>query len=63
MESWNTAKSAQLYGIEDWGEGYFGINQLGNVVVRPDRGSREIDLSKLVDSLVQRGIHGSKESE
>lgn len=57
MEVWNVSKSAALYGIDNWGEGYFAINSQGNVVVRPDRGSAEIDISTLVGSLVQRGIH------
>jgi arginine decarboxylase len=57
MEVWNSAKSAALYGIENWGEGYFSVNQQGNLVVRPDRGEKEIDVSLLVDSLVSRGIN------
>jgi arginine decarboxylase len=57
MEIWNSSKSSALYGIENWGEGYFAINSAGNVVVRPNRGEAEIDISVLVESLVQRGVH------
>ena len=57
MEVWNSAKSSALYGIENWGEGYFAVNAAGNVVVRPNRGEAEIDISVLVESLVQRGVH------
>jgi arginine decarboxylase len=57
MEVWNSSKSSALYGIENWGEGYFAVNAAGNVVVRPNRGEAEIDISVLVESLVQRGVH------
>ncbi len=57
MDVWNSGKSAALYGIDNWGEGYFSVNAQGNVVVRPSRDSAEIDISTLVDSLVQRGIN------
>ena len=57
MESWDIGKSGALYGIENWGESYFGINASGNVVVRPDRNGVQIDLHEVVKSLVQRGIN------
>lgn len=56
METWNINKSAELYGIGSWGEGYFDVNQKGHVVVRPNRNGQEIDLREFVSLLVQRGI-------
>lgn len=56
MEGWSVAKSASHYGIGLWGEGYFDINEVGNVVVRPDKGEAHIDLHQTVRDLVQRGI-------
>ncbi len=56
MESWSTQRSAELYGIHNWGEGYFDVNAKGNVVVRPERNGNEVDLYEFVNSLVQRGI-------
>jgi arginine decarboxylase len=56
MEGWDVSKSANLYGIERWGEGYFGVNAQGNVVVRPNRNGLEADLHEIVRSLAQRGI-------
>jgi arginine decarboxylase len=32
---WNAEKSAELYGINNWGNGYFRVNQNGNVFVTP----------------------------
>lgn len=35
IESWSIQKSASLYGLENWGGDYFGINSSGNITVRP----------------------------
>jgi arginine decarboxylase-like protein len=32
---WNVEDSLDLYGVNAWGNGYFGINAAGHVVVRP----------------------------
>ena len=56
MEGWDVSKSANLYGIDRWGEGYFGINSSGNVVVRPNRNGVEADLHEIVRSLARRGV-------
>ncbi len=57
MEGWDASKSASLYGIDSWGEGYFAVQSSGNVVVRPNRNGVEADLNLIVRSLVQRGIN------
>jgi arginine decarboxylase len=50
-------KSDELYGISRWGHGYFGTNDLGNIVVYPTRDPKvTVDLKKLVDDIRQRGI-------
>lgn len=57
MQPWSIEDAAELYNISGWGAGYFGINERGNVVVRP-RKDREvaIDLKELVDELLLRDI-------
>jgi arginine decarboxylase len=60
IELWNTKKSAELYLIDSWGAGFFGVNDKGNVEVSP-RGhgtSAEgtVDLKELVSDLEQRGL-------
>ncbi len=57
MEKWDVSRSKQAYGVDLWGEGYFGINADGNVTVTPEPGAKAIDLHEVVRSLVQRGIH------
>ena len=32
---WNKEKSEELYGIKNWGAGYFSISENGNVLVDP----------------------------
>ncbi len=32
---WDSEQSAQLYGINNWGDGYFSINKTGHVCVKP----------------------------
>lgn len=54
---WNAEKSAELYGINNWGNGYFRVNQNGNVFVTPN-GSQgpSVDLHELTQDLLDRGI-------
>lgn len=50
--------SAKLYGIENWGLGYFFINDDGNLAVAPDKDpSRSIDLYRVVQK-----FSGTKQS-
>ncbi len=58
MEIWNSKKSAELYGINNWGAGYFSINTKGNIEICPNgTGSEDkVDLPNLVDDLLERGI-------
>ncbi|MFQ5482559.1 MAG: biosynthetic arginine decarboxylase [Nitrospinaceae bacterium] len=56
MEKWTTDKSLELYNVEGWGAGYFGINPKGHMFVRPDRTSpHTIDLNDLVEDIQSQG--------
>ncbi len=56
-EAWTIQDSTEVYNIRNWGKGYFAINADGNVSVHPEkRGDRSIDLKRLVDQLILRGI-------
>jgi arginine decarboxylase len=49
--------SLDLYHLPAWGQGYFGINEAGHVVVRPEQvAGREIDLYEVVQGLKQREL-------
>lgn len=56
MEGWTPEKSLELYGALRWGDGYFGVNDKGNLVVRPSANGQEIDLFETTQMLVRRGI-------
>ena len=34
-QNWTIEQSAQTYAIENWGDGYFSINDKGHVCVKP----------------------------
>ena len=37
---WSIEDSLELYGANDWGKGYFGVNAAGHVTVLPDQDDR-----------------------
>ena len=49
--------SVDLYAVDAWGAGYFGVNAAGHVVVRPSQEpTREIDLYEVVTALRERDL-------
>ncbi len=57
-KGWSVDDAAELYQVERWGKGYFGVNAAGHVVVRPDPAvpAREIDLYEVVEGLRARDL-------
>ena len=55
---WTPAESAELYGIRNWGSGYFDINEHGNVTVSvPANGARvAVSMMDLIAGMQQRGL-------
>lgn len=55
---WSSQKAAELYGIDEWSNGYFGISSNGDVDVRvPGREAHaSVSLMEIVDGLQQRGL-------
>jgi len=59
LDLWSLKKSAELYGIDNWGAGYFRVNDKGSVEVIPqgkDQNIPGIDLHELVNELQERGL-------
>jgi arginine decarboxylase len=55
--AWKIEDSLELYAVQAWGGGYFGINADGHVVVRPDQTTEhEIDLHEVVRGLEARDL-------
>ena len=47
-------QAVQTYGVENWGAGYFGINRVGNLIVRPTQYDQHAaDVKEIVDYLVR----------
>lgn len=44
---WTTEQSEEIYQINSWGDGYFGINEKGQLVVQPDGYASGVEISLL----------------
>lgn len=58
LERWSVRDSADLYGINNWGAGYFTLNNDGEVAVTPFRepGSPSVSLMEIVKGVKERGM-------
>lgn len=57
MSNWSSNQSAEIYGINAWGNGYFRINDSGNVIITPNgTNGPQVDLHELTQDLTDRGI-------
>jgi len=58
LGEWTPAQSAELYGIRNWGAGYFDINDSGDVTVRvPAEGEHAtVSLMEIIEGMKQRGL-------
>ncbi len=57
LDRWKLSDAFETYRVNEWGKGYFGINNLGNVTVMPTKEPEaSIDLKELIDQLQARGI-------
>lgn len=55
---WTVADARELYGIERWGMGYFGVSDRGNATVEAPtmKGAKSIEFSEILEGLKQRGL-------
>ncbi len=55
--NWTIEDSRELYNVDGWGIGYFGINPKGHVTVHPTKDTeRGLDLFELATDLEQQGV-------
>jgi arginine decarboxylase len=55
--AWTIEDALDLYNVEGWGVGYFGINEKGHVTVHPTRDpARGLDLFELAQDLAAQGV-------
>ncbi len=54
---WTVEDSHDLYNIRQWGNGYFSVNERGNLIAHPGGpGTESLDLKDLVEEVRRRGI-------
>lgn len=55
--AWSPQQSAELYGVESWGHGFFGVNRKGHVTVKleDDQACKEVSLHDIIEGLHDRG--------
>src|SRR3990167_3994329 len=52
VSEWSVAKAVEYYNIENWGSGYFGINEKGHLCVWPyGQPGPSIDMCDVVDEI------------
>ena len=57
MHAWTIRDSLELYNVHNWGRGFFGVSESGQLEVRPrGEGGPAISLPALVEDLRQRGL-------
>ena len=54
---WKNENSKDLYGIDDWGNGYFSINRKGNLTVKPDKSKSQIEILQVIEYLKKNKIN------
>ena len=52
--AWNTGKATELYGIERWGNDYFGLNQAGNITAKTL--NTQVPLLDIIEGMNERGL-------
>ncbi|MFO0934844.1 MAG: arginine decarboxylase, partial [Planctomycetota bacterium] len=52
--SFTVRDAVRLYGIDNWGAGYFDVNEQGRLTIRPNRDDRAVDLYGLLARLRKR---------
>ncbi len=58
LDGWNSVKSAELYGIGAWGQGYFNVTEDGFVAVnlKNGKGTVSVKLCDIVSGIHDRGM-------
>ena len=46
LQQWSVEDSTELYGIRNWGAGYFGVSPEGDVVIYPSGENKGVAVSQ-----------------
>jgi len=53
---WKNERSKELYGIDNWGNGYFDINRNGNLIVKPGKDKHNVEILQVIEYLKKNRI-------
>jgi arginine decarboxylase len=58
LERWTTERSTELYGVREWGAGFFGISQSGELQVTPEPGNftNAVSIPEIIEGIQERGL-------
>ena len=57
FKGWTIEDAEKTYNISKWGDGFFGVNKLGNLVVCPNQKDEfAIDIFKVVEEMKEQGL-------
>ncbi|MBI3210348.1 MAG: biosynthetic arginine decarboxylase [Candidatus Solibacter usitatus] len=57
-DRWTVQDASEMYDVDRWGKNYFSVNSNGHLLVHPTKEPvKFIDLKKLVDQVILRGIN------
>ena len=52
LKNWSIEEARDLYNIANWGQGFFDINEKGNIIILPEKTRNKfLDIKELVDDL------------
>ena len=58
MKNFTIQDATELYGVKEWGYGYFGINSKGHLEVCPTQDENlSVDVYEIVQHLRKKGVH------
>ncbi|WP_285907344.1 biosynthetic arginine decarboxylase [Pseudodesulfovibrio pelocollis] len=58
LQRWTADKSRELYGVREWGAGYFGISDAGDMLVTPEPGrfDKAVSIPEVIAGIQERGL-------
>ena len=58
LKNWSIGDAKELYLIDNWGKGFFDVNDKGNIIVKPEKDLKKfLDIKKFVEDMELRGIN------
>nr|WP_321513605.1 biosynthetic arginine decarboxylase [uncultured Pseudodesulfovibrio sp.] len=58
LERWTAERSTELYGVREWGAGFFGISETGElqVTATPNRFDNAVSIPEIIAGIQERGL-------